>query len=144
MGTPYPDQQPPRPLERSRSNRVIGGVCGGVADYVNMDPSLVRVLTVIVSLFTGVPVLLYLVALFVMAEEDLGAGPRSYPSVNGGYPYQRGGEPDVCGAEGAPWEQPHPTAPAEPTNGGTSPWRSPSTGPDGSGEQPGEKRPTDA
>ncbi len=36
MTNPYPPQ-PPKRLVRSTSNRIIGGVCGGVADYLNMD-----------------------------------------------------------------------------------------------------------
>ncbi len=84
MTNPYPPyNQPPRKLERSRSNRVLGGVCGGVAYYVNMDPTLVRVLTVVISLFTGVPIILYLIALFVIPEEDASGGPKNYPPVNG-------------------------------------------------------------
>lgn len=135
MGTPYPAQQPPRRLERSRTNRVIGGVCGGAADYLNMDPSMVRVLTVVISLFTGVPVILYLIALFVIPESSE-PGPRNYPPVNGGHSPQ-----DVWGAVGAPWEQPHPAAPADPPNGGTNPYRDTSTGAAGMGDEPGEKRP---
>ena len=68
MSSPYPPQ-PPRRLERSKSNRILGGVCAGVANYLNMDPTLVRVLTVVISLFTGVPVILYIIALFVVPEE---------------------------------------------------------------------------
>jgi phage shock protein C len=81
---PYSSYQPPAPrrLVRSRNNRYIGGVCGGVADYLNMDPTLVRVLTVVVSVFTGVPIILYLIALFLLPEEETG-GPRGYPPVNG-------------------------------------------------------------
>jgi phage shock protein PspC (stress-responsive transcriptional regulator) len=49
MSNPY-SSQPPKRLVRSTSNRVIGGVCGGVADYLNMDATLVRVLPVLISL----------------------------------------------------------------------------------------------
>ena len=83
MSSPYPPQ-PPKRLERSKSNRILGGVCAGVANYLNMDPTLVRVLTVVISLFTGVPVILYIIALFVVPEEgsqpdaaELSAGGRS-------------------------------------------------------------------
>ena len=88
MSSPYP--QPPKRLERSKSNRIVGGVCAGVANYLNMDPTLVRVLTVVISLFTGVPVILYIVALFVMPEEGSQPNPPSYPPV-GGPPAQAGG-----------------------------------------------------
>ena len=73
MSSPYP-AQPPRRLERSKSNRILGGVCAGVANYLNMDPTLVRVLTVVISLFTGVPVILYIIALFVSTRGRFSAG----------------------------------------------------------------------
>ncbi len=82
MSSPYPPQ-PPKKLERSKSNRIVGGVCAGVANYLNMDPTLVRVLTVVISLFTGVPVILYIVALFVMPEEGSQPNPPNYPPVGG-------------------------------------------------------------
>ena len=82
MSSPYPPQ-PPRRLERSKSNRILGGVCAGVANYLNMDPTLVRVLTVVISLFTGVPVILYIIALFVVPEEGSQPASPSYPPVSG-------------------------------------------------------------
>ena len=85
----------PKQLRRSRTDRYLGGVCGGVADYLNMDPTLVRVLTAVITLFTGVPVVLYLVALFFMPEEDV------VPAASVG----QVGDP-VWGAGGPPWAQP--------------------------------------
>lgn len=87
----------PRKLYRSRSKKMVSGVCGGVAEYLNMDPTLVRLLTVVISLFTGVPILAYLIAIFVVPEEPM-TGP-SYPSVT---PPRGDG---VWGPGGAPWEQ---------------------------------------
>ncbi|MET0694004.1 MAG: PspC domain-containing protein [Propionibacteriaceae bacterium] len=113
MSYPYPPQ-PPRKLERSRTNKVLGGVCGGVAEYLNMDPTLVRVLTVVISLFTGVPVILYLIALFAIPEADPNRPPQGYPPVNAPqqgynpyapYPNQTG---DV--APGQPLYEPAPGA----------------------------------
>ncbi len=80
MSGPYPPTQPPKKFTRSTRNKVIGGVCGGLADYLNMDPTLVRVLTVVISLFTGVPVIAYIVALLAVPEEQPGGG--SYPPAN--------------------------------------------------------------
>ena len=82
MSSPYPPQAPKR-LERSKSNRILGGVCAGVANYLNMDPTLVRVLTVVISLFTGVPVILYIIALFVVPEEGSQPTSPTYPPVGG-------------------------------------------------------------
>jgi phage shock protein C len=57
------------PLHRSRSNRMIAGVCGGVADFLGWNPTLVRVLWVILTpttLFAGVVV--YLLLWLLMPE----------------------------------------------------------------------------
>ena len=111
MTSPYPAGQPKR-LERSRSNRVLGGVCAGVANYLNMDPTLVRVLTVLLTLFTGVPVVVYLVLLFVVPEEGAPTAPASYPPV--GQAEAQQGSDQVWGPSGAPWEQQPPaTQPAQ-------------------------------
>lgn len=84
--SPY-DPQAKR-LERSTTHKIIGGVCGGVADYLNMDATLVRILTVVISLFTGVPVLVYLVALFVMPQAGASAGTPPFPSPSPAAPPQ--------------------------------------------------------
>jgi phage shock protein PspC (stress-responsive transcriptional regulator) len=106
MTNPYPPYQGPRQFRRSRNNKVLGGVCGGVAEYTNMDPTLVRVLTVIISLFTGVPIIVYLIALFVIPEADADdGGPRGYPPVNG--PQWTYGDP----GQGDYLAQPYPPSP---------------------------------
>jgi phage shock protein PspC (stress-responsive transcriptional regulator) len=82
---------------------MLGGVCGGLASYLNMDATLIRILVVILSVFTGGSLLLvYLIALFVMPEETP-SPPPSYPPVSPG----TASDP-VWGASGAPWEQPQP------------------------------------
>jgi phage shock protein C len=93
-----PRQHGPKQLRRSRTDRYLGGVCGGVADYLNMDATLVRILTVVLTLFTGVPVIVYLVALFVMPEEDV--VPAAPPAGQ-----VRPGDDAVWGAGGPPWAQ---------------------------------------
>jgi phage shock protein PspC (stress-responsive transcriptional regulator) len=114
-------------LERSRSNRVLGGVCGGVATYLNMDPTLVRVLTVVLSLFTGVPVVVYLVLLLVVPEEGSDM-PPSVPPGRQGFSQtipstQQSASDPVWGPGGAPWEQSAGTrpAPAEPATAPPAP-----------------------
>ena len=108
MSNPYTTPPAPKAQRRSRSNRFIGGVCGGVANYLNMDATLVRILTVVVTLFTGVPVVLYVVALFLMPEEDVETRGAVYPPAPGtGYPPAPGtAQPpaeDVWGPAGPPW-----------------------------------------
>ena len=48
-------------LQRSRDDKIIGGVCGGLADYFQVDPTLVRAIFVVVTLFGGMGGILYLV-----------------------------------------------------------------------------------
>jgi phage shock protein PspC (stress-responsive transcriptional regulator) len=54
-------------LERSATNRVIAGVCGGIAEYLAVDPTLVRVVFVVTAFLTaGLGVLGYIVLLVLM------------------------------------------------------------------------------
>ncbi len=53
-------------LERSRTNRVISGVCGGIAEYLDIDATFVRVVMVILAFPFGVGILIYFVLLFLM------------------------------------------------------------------------------
>jgi len=99
MSAPY---SAPKRLERSRNDRFIGGVCGGIAKYLNMDPTLVRILTVVITLFTFVPVVAYIIAMFVMPEESP-AGSDDYPRVDG--TTDRGATAPVWGAAGGCWER---------------------------------------
>jgi len=56
-------------LYRSRKDRQIAGVCGGVSDYFGIDPTIVRLLWVIFSIAGGPGVLLYLIMAAVVPEE---------------------------------------------------------------------------
>jgi phage shock protein PspC (stress-responsive transcriptional regulator) len=53
---------------RSSKNRVLAGVCAGVADFFGLDVKLVRVAWLIALLFAGVGALLYLILWFVVPE----------------------------------------------------------------------------
>jgi phage shock protein PspC (stress-responsive transcriptional regulator) len=58
-------------LFRSRNNRMIGGVCGGLGEYFNVDPTLIRVVFVFLLLPGGFPGLLpYLVLWAVVPEQS--------------------------------------------------------------------------
>ncbi|HVS13550.1 MAG TPA: PspC domain-containing protein [Thermoanaerobaculia bacterium] len=58
------------PLHRSREDRILGGVCGGIARWLGWRPTTVRVLYVILSIVSaGFPgILVYLVLWFVMPK----------------------------------------------------------------------------
>lgn len=60
-----------RRLFRNRDERVVFGVCGGLAYYLNLDPTLVRVLFILTAVFTsGAVVLGYIVLAIVMPEPE--------------------------------------------------------------------------
>lgn len=56
-------------LHRSRTEKMIGGVCGGLAEYFGIDPTIVRVVWVLITLMAGVGILLYLILWIVMPLE---------------------------------------------------------------------------
>ena len=60
---------PQKKLTRSRTDRKIAGVCGGIAEYLDMDPTLTRLIWVMMALFVGWGVLGYLIAWIVLPEQ---------------------------------------------------------------------------
>jgi phage shock protein C len=52
-------------LYRSSTNKMISGVCGGVAEYINIDPTVVRLLWVVFA-FSGFGILAYILAAIIM------------------------------------------------------------------------------
>ena len=56
-------------LYRSRTDKQICGVCGGLAKYLNMDVSIVRLVTVLLVLFAGGGLLAYIIAALIIPEE---------------------------------------------------------------------------
>lgn len=57
-------------LYKSRNNKMICGVCAGIADYFNIDPSIVRVLWVVLALAAGTGVLAYIACAIILPEGD--------------------------------------------------------------------------
>jgi len=63
------DQPAPRQLRRSAGDRMLGGVAGGIAQYLNADVTLVRVIIAVLALLNGVGVALYLAAWLLIPED---------------------------------------------------------------------------
>ncbi len=57
-------------LTKSATERMICGVCGGIAEYIGTDPTLVRILWVIFSLMGGSGLLAYIIAAIIIPEEQ--------------------------------------------------------------------------
>ena len=56
-------------LYRSRDNRMICGVCGGLAEYFNVDPTLVRLATVLVACMVGSGIRAYIIAAIIIPDQ---------------------------------------------------------------------------
>lgn len=58
-------------IYRSKSQKMISGVCGGIAHYFNIDPTIVRLVWVLVSIFsTAIPgLIIYLICVIVIPDE---------------------------------------------------------------------------
>lgn len=57
-------------LYKSRNNKMICGVCAGIADYFNIDPSILRVLWAVLALAAGTGVLAYIACAIILPEGD--------------------------------------------------------------------------
>jgi phage shock protein PspC (stress-responsive transcriptional regulator) len=59
-----------RKLKRSQTNRKLTGVCGGIAEYLNIDATIIRIIFIIATIVGfGSPVLIYLILMFIMPDE---------------------------------------------------------------------------
>ena len=56
-------------LYRSANNKMLAGVCSGLAKYLNMDPTVIRVIWAVLSLFAFVGVIAYIVCALIIPEE---------------------------------------------------------------------------
>jgi phage shock protein PspC (stress-responsive transcriptional regulator) len=62
----------PRQLLRSRTNKMIAGVCAGIGTYANIDPTVVRLLTALLFFLSGPALILaYLVMALIIPEEPI-------------------------------------------------------------------------
>ena len=63
---------PANPLHRSRRSRLIAGVCGGLAEWLGWDPTVVRVLYVLVSIVSAAfpGILIYLILWLIMPQPE--------------------------------------------------------------------------
>ena len=57
-----------RRVYRSKKNRVLAGICGGIAEYFDVDPVFVRLLLVLLVLMGFAGIILYLVAWLIIPE----------------------------------------------------------------------------
>jgi phage shock protein C len=59
-------------LYRSKKERMLGGVCGGLGEYLDIDPTVIRLVWVVVTaLSMGIGIVAYLLAWIIIPEEDM-------------------------------------------------------------------------
>jgi phage shock protein C len=63
-------------LYRSKNNRIIAGVAGGLGNYFEVDPILIRAVFILFTLVSGFGILLYLILILLIPEEPNGANPN--------------------------------------------------------------------
>ena len=61
----------PKRLFRSRKERIIGGVCGGLGKYFNLDPVIMRLIWALLFFFGGIGLLAYIIAWIIVPEEPV-------------------------------------------------------------------------
>jgi phage shock protein C len=66
-------------LYRSQNERMIAGVCGGLAQYFNIDPTIVRLIFVLLVLTASTGFWIYVIMWIVVPEEPVGPTPPTEP-----------------------------------------------------------------
>ena len=56
-------------LFKSSTDKKLCGVCGGIAEYFELDPTIVRILWILFTLFVGCGILAYLICALIMPKE---------------------------------------------------------------------------
>lgn len=57
-------------LRKSRTNKMLTGVCGGLGETFDIDPTLIRLVWAALTIFAGTGLLLYIAAALIIPEED--------------------------------------------------------------------------
>jgi phage shock protein C len=71
-------------LYRSKNERVLGGVCAGIGVYFDVDPTVVRLVWIVLTLLSlGVGVLAYIIAWIIVPEENPVKTSAESPALNG-------------------------------------------------------------
>ncbi len=68
-GSAFITDQPARRLRRSADDRMLAGVAGGIARYLDVDVTMVRVIVAALALFTGAGVALYIAAWLLIPQD---------------------------------------------------------------------------
>jgi phage shock protein C len=60
-------------LYRSKNNRILGGVCAGLGEHLDVDPTVIRLIWAVVTLLSfGTGIIIYILAWIIIPEDDTG------------------------------------------------------------------------
>jgi phage shock protein PspC (stress-responsive transcriptional regulator) len=117
----------PRRLYRCRHDRQLAGVAAGMAEYLEIDPTVIRILWILSVFLGGFTILLYILLAFVMPLEPATAGPAGPAGGPAGFGAGQAGEPAGApatwaetGTDTAPW-----TVASAPADGAIPGWVAP-------------------
>jgi phage shock protein C len=77
-------------IYRARTGKVLGGVCGGLGDYLNIDKVIVRILFVLLAVFGGSGVLVYIILWIAIPEQSIADRYKVEEMPEGEYPASDG------------------------------------------------------
>jgi phage shock protein C len=69
-------------IYRSETNRIIAGICGGLGEYLDIDPVIIRIILVLITIFGGSGVILYIIAWIVIPTKSDLAKDKDYVDRN--------------------------------------------------------------
>jgi phage shock protein C len=104
-----------RRLYRTRDDRMIWGVCGGLARYFDVDPAIVRVVMVLLIFANGLGLLVYLILAIVTPLEPQAPESRDPSAENEEVPKEAGPENTEHRAPSSATQQEYPPAPGDET-----------------------------
>jgi phage shock protein PspC (stress-responsive transcriptional regulator) len=108
------------PLYRSRDDRVLAGVAGGIAEHLELDPTVVRLLwLLLVPITGGLALLLYIVMAVIVPQED------QIVPIGAGWTPAAQSPNETAGAGGVPWQAP--AGQPNPNSIPTASWTAPMT-----------------
>ena len=60
-------------LYRSRSKKIVAGIGGGLGEYLDIDPVIIRIIIILITIFNGIGLLIYIIMWIVIPEEPYSA-----------------------------------------------------------------------
>jgi len=71
-------------LYRSRNKKVIAGIAGGLGDYIGVDPVIIRIILILITIINGIGILIYIIMWIVIQEEPGKNTAKNNPGVDTG------------------------------------------------------------